>query len=120
MECHLSEILVDTNSMKFNFRVSVEKMLKWEAITLAIAFALGTIFPASRDFTLTLTGICVAHIPIYAPVGIVNGFNFIMYDAPDESPWKIYHYLAIFFATAIGAALLGVLTEFSDTLRALF
>ena len=106
--------------MKINYRVSVEKMLKFEVQALVVAFALGTLFPASRDFTLTFTGICLAHIPIYSPVGFYNGFDFVMYDAPEESPWKIFHFVAIFLATAIGAALFRPLVGISDHVRTLF
>lgn len=106
--------------MKINYRVTVTFQLKLDVIGAILGFVIGTLFPSTRDASILLTGICLVHLLLYTPVGIYNGFDFIMHDEPDESPFKIYHFVCIFVAAALGTLISSRLEVVSDGVRALF
>ncbi len=103
--------------MKLTARVTVLTMLKLDVIGAIGSFVIATLFPVTQNSVLVMTGMCLAHIPIYTPVGLLRGFNFIMYDAPPDAPIKNYHFLAIFLSAAASPLLLQSLIVLSDSVR---
>ena len=103
--------------MKLSWRVSIKKFISTELVLAALAFLLAVMWPASHDVTLTAAGIFTVHALIYSPVGFSQGFDFVMYDAPPESPLKIYHFFCIFIASFFGATLFRPLGQIANEVR---
>jgi hypothetical protein len=105
--------------LKLNFRVSVKRLIKIELVVAFLSFGIATALPFTGEFLLIVAGMCLIHALIYAPVGITNGFDFVMYDAPPDSPLKFYHFLSIFIAGFFSARFFDTTTQLSESLRGL-
>lgn len=103
--------------MKISFRVSARKLIAIELIVAAVSFVIGSLLPLAREEVFIITGFCIAHPLIHAPIGFYKGFDVIMYDADPESGITFYYALSIAIAMVIGIWLIDTLLLLSDNLR---
>ncbi len=68
--------------------------------------------------TFVVLGFCIVHPLIYAPVGIVKGFDYVMYDATPDTGANLYHFVSIALAMPIGLHFSGLFETIADGARA--
>jgi hypothetical protein len=88
----------------FQLRVTAQTMILFELLLSALLISIGSTTNSEAEILWLLPAILVIHLLIFsAPLAFFKGFDFIIYDAPPDSPWKYYGFIAVFIATLLGS-----------------
>lgn len=87
-------------------RISMQRMLQFEVAIIAICILLSLALDQRFLLLWQLSTMLFVHLVVFsAPLTFIKGPGFVIYDAPPDSPWKYYGFLAIFIAAYLGPAL---------------
>lgn len=85
---------------KYNYRISVQASLIFEASIIIGSMLLGYIlFPRWEEIWLAPIIVFIYLLICTAPLAVIKGFDFSLHDVEGGFPWVFYHFCAIFIAT---------------------
>lgn len=90
------------------FRMNLRKALIFEGACLAFFLILAIVFPSGLNDYLHLAGTFLIAILLHGLIVPFKGLDYVIWDAPPNSPIKYYWFLVIFVAVFCG----GLLSNF--------
>jgi hypothetical protein len=99
-----------------SFRASAQAIILFELIVGSAFLLFGYATSSDIEIVWLVPSIAFIHLLIFsAPLALLKGFSYVIYDADPNSPWKYYGFLAIFIATMIGSLIDNAIYEFVIT-----
>jgi hypothetical protein len=96
-----------------SFRISTQKIILIELTVSILFLVVGILTLSEAEIIWLIPTTLFIHLLIFsAPLALVHGFDFIIYDAAPTFSWKYYGFIAIFIATFLGGLLDNTLLEF--------
>ncbi len=96
-----------------SFRFSVQTIVIFEIVFVTFLMSIGFLTKSSSEFYWSLSLTIFIHLVLFStPLAFVKGFNFVIHDAPPDSPWKYCGFAVVFFAAFFGSMLDEYLSSF--------
>ena len=91
------------------FRLSLKAVMGLYASTIAILFLFALLIPTIGYGCTHIGSMLLVAMPLHALIAPFKGLDFVIWDAPPDSPVKYYWFFVIFVATWVGTALTDIL-----------
>lgn len=94
--------------------MSLKAVMAFYASSIAFLFLLALLFPTIGYSCAHLGSMLLVAMPLHALILPFKGFDFVIWDAPRDSPVKYYWFIVIFVATWGGTALTDTVWAYLD------